>query len=359
MNNCENIGLDVPRKTTAGFKHNWQSLRIACELNSLYDENHGMDLSNFTLWGILHHSNTFWKQCEHYFYGKCFLGISEQNCPNDGTTMLSAYEQYEPYTKINNDNPAWSFEGRLVNLADEIAQRHHDIEDAFIMGILNKKDIIAIFKKHFEDLLEDDDIQNLYLVESKLDSYFLPLISKLIVHFYNKNLINHSASMMRKFMKKYNIKNKTDFAQKYLSVDPDEAEKSIDFPRELKEADKKFKGFLRDTILNSFWVQRMDGKGLYVIKKLFKAYLTNPNQLHDYTIIRAFNMFDTDIKLDANKINKQELGDLRNKLSKTELKNSPEFQSALLRSICDHIAGMTDSFVISEYNKLYGDAPIG
>jgi dGTP triphosphohydrolase len=85
--------------------------------------------------------------------------------------------------------------------------------------------------------------------------------------------------------------------------------------------------------------------------------MTNPKQLHDSTIIAAFSIFEN-INYDMNIMSKMELGEKRNAIGSPSLQMDNSFQMALLRAICDHIAGMTDSFVLSEYSRLYGEAPL-
>jgi len=57
---------------------------------------------------------------------------------------------YDNY--LNSINNYWSFEGLIVALADEIAQRHHDIEDSLQYGVVTRNTIIeklAEFQKLF------------------------------------------------------------------------------------------------------------------------------------------------------------------------------------------------------------------
>lgn len=42
------------------------------------------------------------------------------------------------------DNKNWSFEVFIVTVADEIAQRHHDVEDGIIEGILGKDTFLQV-----------------------------------------------------------------------------------------------------------------------------------------------------------------------------------------------------------------------
>ena len=97
----------------------------------------------------------------------------------------------------------------------------------------------------------------------------------------------------------------------------------------------------------------MDGKGRFIIRRLFKAYITNPRQLHDSTIHFVFSLFKPDNR-PWSQITETDLGNMRNEVDSATLKADPRFLISLLRAICDHIAGMTDNFAVSEYKKLYG-----
>ncbi len=54
---------------------------------------------------------------------------------------------------------------------------------------------------------------------------------------------------------------------------------------------KNLQDFLKNTILKSEIVEKNDGKAAYIIKKLFEAYLTNPHQLPDESLISVWNLF--------------------------------------------------------------------
>lgn len=98
----------------------------------------------------------------------------------------------------------------------------------------------------------------------------------------------------------------------------------------------------------------MDGKAEYIIKKLFKAYLTNPQQLPDQTIVTIINQISPEL-IDDNQqliINKSIA---RDKLKEMFTQRKPELKRVMLRVICDYIAGMTDEYTIRQYEKLYGD----
>ncbi len=59
MNGCRDIygyNKNLP-ENTRGFKHNWQSIRGVTELEKISDRYDGLNLTRYTLWGILNHSS--------------------------------------------------------------------------------------------------------------------------------------------------------------------------------------------------------------------------------------------------------------------------------------------------------------
>lgn len=97
-----------------GFKHNLQALRLLCDLEkgADYPNVRGLNLTKYTLWGIAHHSSL--KQNENPIY----------------KSYLDAIADY------------WSFEGFIVAIADEVAQRHHDIEDSLRYNIIDRETLL-------------------------------------------------------------------------------------------------------------------------------------------------------------------------------------------------------------------------
>ena len=98
----------------------------------------------------------------------------------------------------------------------------------------------------------------------------------------------------------------------------------------------------------------MNAKGQYIIKKLFQAYFTHPQQLPDNIIIQ----YMTDVKQyeSFQKAVQDGIGAVRTKFealySNKNIYGIHE-QIMLMRRICDYIAGMTDHYAIEEYKNLY------
>lgn len=362
MNNCEDYfeSTLLPAEER-GFKHNHQGVRLCCSLERLYPHLRGLNLTNFTLWGIKNHSGLSWKQCEHYAdadadgeNGRCYRKLVSKPCPNNGQLLVDYYKKYDRVccnhgSKIS----AWSFEGHIVAFADEIAQRNHDVQDAYYAEILTQGEIIDAIYEHFGRLLDKVSKRNFEkLKDSK--GYFIPCMSKFLLNFYHDNLISTSRKKLKELAGKYRIVKRKDFLNAYTHIDEKDHANAISFSEGLIAADNKFKQFIRQTILNSFSVQRMDGKGSYIINRLFQAYLRNPKQLHDTTIVYASMLMDNNqAHRKSPEVSKKEIGRLRDQMDRAIRREDRNFYPALMRAISDHISGMTDEFAFSEFSRLY------
>ena len=198
-----------------GFKHNLQSARVLCDLEPGTDGN-GLNLTKFTLWGIIHHSKIKSSDKDYPFY-KHYV------------------EKLENY---------WSFEGYVVAIADEIAQRHHDIEDSLRYNILSTQELIrsldgftlyGINKKNYNSLTKAK--------EGDL-SQFISLFSRFIVNMYVTDLISNSKENLRQICKKYSISCSNDFYRERDSINTTDRETAISLSNDLSDFDKNFKSCL-------------------------------------------------------------------------------------------------------------------
>lgn len=161
MSNCDQLAKfqSSMNREDKGFKHNLQSLRVACDLEHLYGKT-GLNLTNFTLWGIQNHTKSSWGTCGYFNEKekKCLLKIYPKDCNEPNGAQLGFYSKYLTMVKNKyNDKPAWSFEGQVVKEADEIAQRHHDIEDAIFMGIISNNELLDQISSNFEKYFDEED----------------------------------------------------------------------------------------------------------------------------------------------------------------------------------------------------------
>ncbi len=122
---------------TKGFKHNWQGLRVVEDLERISSEYKGLNLTKYTLWGgILNHSSLGKSDCNNLDSNICLYNHKPSEC-NDRKLKYSFYNRYNLQ-----DNEDWTYEAIIVNIADEIAQRHHDVEDGIRAGIIDRYELV-------------------------------------------------------------------------------------------------------------------------------------------------------------------------------------------------------------------------
>lgn len=360
MNNCHNIKMynkELP-KEVKGFKHNWQGIRVVSKL-----EDESLNLTNYTLWGILNHSSKKYKACGYHSESKCNLNHEDAQCLYSGETSLNFYKNdlKDIIHKIDFEN-SWSFEGYIVGIADEIAQRHHDFEDALEYELISIKELVDFLKKSFGDSLSVEYQNKLDNIkdEEKIRAKQLKGISTIIVDTLASDVIESSKRKLDALRETFNINSNEEFydARQKISymMDSKCLNDIISFSDKIQKADDVIKEFLRHMVLNSYKAQRMDGVGKYVIKQLFRAYVDNPQQLPDKTIIALYrNLMSEGGLVDYKADGIISVGKLRNKLEADHNKyfTDNQYKYALLRTICDYLSGMTDRYAMEEHKKLY------
>ncbi len=203
---------------------------------------------------------------------------------------------------INNEKPG--LEAQIANIADEIAYNNHDIDDGLRAGLL---DIESLRECEIVDI----QYENVKKKWQKLDeSHLRHEIIRRMINTVVSDLIETSEALIE-------------------SVDP----KSIDEVRtcgkslikmsEKTEAmHKNLKKYLRDNLYRHERVNNMAENAKQTVNYLFKAYMNDPELLTDNI----------------------------QKVIKSEKVNMDKMKVA--RLIADYVAGMTDRFAFSEYERI-------
>lgn len=339
-------GVAEQYKNLYGYKHNLQSIRCVVEDLESKGMDYGLDLTNYTLWGIMNHSSIKYKKgfvatdcLEPYFYNK-----------------------YMKFCEKESGSGAWSFEALVVAEADEIAQMHHDMEDSIRKHSMTHEKVIKLLNK-LRPLMSTNDSLLLDSLSSQIRSkeFLIAAVSKIIVNTFVSVLIDNSLKNFKSLAEGKS----TDEVFK-LSHTDEEIRYTIgyDLNEEINKQNAKivkdFKDELSSSVLYTYDVQRSDSKGKYIIKNLFEAYYTNPQQLPDSALRNLYKAFlENDVNfvknkeyylVEADELRKELFGVIR----KAREEDYIEQDIILMRTICDYISGMTDSFAISEYEKLYG-----
>ena len=129
-----------------------------------------------------------------------------------------------------------------------------------------------------------------------------------------------------------------------------------------KQFESKEAGFAKEIntrVLSSYDIQVSDAKGAYIVRKLFKALYDTPQQLPDNSVIsyllrtgRYYDRGGIDYLNDIRRT--RGIGYIRKEFSNCYNRNNQDDNILLMRVVCDHIAGMTDTYAIQTYKNLYG-----
>lgn len=333
-----------------GFKHNYQSVRVASILEEEYFEIDGMDLSYQTLEGILKHTGL--KKGE--FELKEFIADEKE---------AKEELRYDLQTEDGKDVCS-TLEGQVVAVADEIAQRGHDLDDALSSGIISVEDFgkYMEFKKMkplkekisplFEQINEIKSKGRKFSDESELLSS--RLVSAIISYFIN-DVIATSRNAMEDYSEKRFIKN-NHMVDKELITLSDQA----------KPISQYLETIITNRIINSPEIALFDNNGAAIINSLFKAYYNDPRLIHKgtqrriYAETRQFTKNVVDFELgnhdvirdEIQKITSYDLSDESETLSHELKEEYKKKRRVLVRNICDFISGMTDTYAINEYKRI-------
>ena len=342
--NIEKSLENAPSSNLFGFKHNLQSIRVAIALEDSYRDdkgnNIGLNLTNYTLWGMLNHSSLNYDK-------------------NDGK-FLNYHQQLLEQCSIGKNSQgklieAWSLEAYIVELADEISQWHHDLEDALRGQAMVKDSILKLVENLSEKELPLEDKAKLDALNSRpiLDRKYITDVSHILVNTLASDIIDNSLKNID-ILKKEIVDKKVSQDEFFLNYDAIyfsiPRNKIISFSKNIRY--NEVKSSIKENVHHSRDVERMNEKGKYIIRKLFEAYSAHPQQLPDGPIIHF--MVELGAYKNIDEAKGTPIGKIRTAFDDC-LKSLTVYQRILLmRRICDHIASMTDRYAIDEYEKLYG-----
>ena len=339
-----------------GFKHNVQSVRMVTALEDSYGI-HGLNLTNYTLWGIEHHSSLAYKPTR--------VNVSSEYL--DPTYRL---KYSKDLSQKDSEEEAWSFEAFVVAQADEIAQWHHDLEDALRSGAMTLKQVCEKLQDELliDDILTDNDrnVLSELCKHNRVHREDLAAISHIVVNNFVTRIIDCSIFNLELLWKKYVLEKGTNVETERINFFRDqkwsseEIKNAIGF-RRLEKDDgkgenihKRFSTIISENIHHSYEVERMNAKGQYIIRKLFQAYFSHPQQLPDPIVVHY--MVSIKEYQSLQEAREHGIGTVRAKFAEFSSNLEAftlEKQIALMRHICDYIAGMTDHYAVEEYGRLY------
>jgi deoxyguanosinetriphosphate triphosphohydrolase, putative len=297
----------------SGFKHNFQGLQVVDNIENSSDEYEGMNLTLAVREGILKHTKrkmNIWLPDEK---GVITKHIDEVK-----------YESLD-LTGINIDKVSFTLEGQVVAIADEIAQCTHDLEDGIRANIIS---IDSVLKMDLVQKIIKEHHINTDKIKITVDAR--NILIKVMVGYLINDVYLASKNKLEEEYKNKEIPKFSDYNDVYT-------DEMIVFSEEIKNLVEKLSNQITKLVLMSQKISQTDSKAEYIIKQLFKAYYTHPQQLPDYILLRYYRKNGKDF----DRINIE--------------KDTPVLRQDIkfYRLICDHIASMTDQYAAREYKKLY------
>ncbi|MFN4226615.1 MAG: deoxyguanosinetriphosphate triphosphohydrolase [Candidatus Ratteibacteria bacterium] len=216
-------------------------------------------------------------------------GIIRHSTSFDVPLIENEYEEFIKYKSP-------TIEAQIVNVADEIAYTCHDLDDGIKSGIISLESVQEV--KIWQEI--EKTIKKQFLNDERHKR-----------HLMIRNLINYLVTDLIEQTKKNLLKIKPQSVDEVRNSDI-----IVENSEEIKIQHYQLRKFLEEKMYNHPKVIRMTEKGGRIIKELFYAYYNEPRQL-PYHIQKKMEKEKREIV------------------------------------ICDYIAGMTDRFALSEYQKLF------
>lgn len=420
MRGDDNLGGKIAKsRNLGGFKHNIHGVRILESIEAKENIGSGLNLTWQVLDGVIKHTGIDKKELEFTIEGNISDVMLERM-----NYLSKKYFDCE-YKKLKFP---MTLEGQIVKISDEIAQRQHDIDDGLRDKDLRisldrmKSELLSLINNMISEPLNekncfiDEQLVNVRELLGRLDSKPIykstanddvELLDKLnfvrsIINFFIRDVT-------LEILKRINLSNtfiKNDTEDKVI------VESIADYSSFGKAINDYIERVINTQIINSYDVNRFDGKAVYIIRQIFKAYYDNPSQMPQYMLkriikeIRAIPLSEecylefkgknrlkiTDISFSKSdkqglkvfidilklefdeviliinderyylKLNKDlrtavELIGFDPRNGKVSEAKICEYISTLnqiyMRNITDHIAGMTDNYAKKEYSQLY------
>jgi dGTPase len=270
-----------------GFKHNYQSVRIV-DLNEKKYDFDGLNLTAPVREGILKHTRL-----------------------RRGHLEFPDFKMDGLYYELDN---ATTLEGQVVGICDEIAQRTHDLEDGIRAGYVTLEKVreLPLIKK----------VEKKYRMElehARDPFLYRNLLIRKLVNYLVTDVLNESLQKMKTF---YELMNRSEFFDTRL----------IWFSEVIDPLQEELDRFIMREIISKAAEKRSDEDAKNTIRALFKLFYQYPNLLPDYRLSKCASEDQQRLVYSGSPEERSTI--------KKELDQNPLFA----RAVCDHIAGMTDSF---------------
>ncbi|MBV1692071.1 dGTPase [Novosphingobium sp. G106] len=324
------VALHYGMRDNGGFEGNGQTLRILSRLESFSDSN-GANLSRRSLLGILKYPapmsevRSSAEDLQPKLLDKTSVvqlinrkACRPPKCYLDAETdvvdwLLEHVSQadrdlFTSWKTVDGDHGETrhkTFDCSIMDLADDISFGVHDLEDALAMGLMGPGDITSMIPEEsclsfLEYLRGREDFGN-----HVYDAFIRVLTGD------QKTRKRNIGRMVTHLITSVQVTTIDEFETPLMRYRVDLPERQKNFLKALKKA-------VKEKVIRSASVQQLEFKGQNMVVAVFDALATDPRSLLPATTRARY-----------------------------EASNDP------MRVICDHIAGMTDGFLLSTYERLF------
>jgi dGTPase len=199
------------------------------------------------------------------------------------------------------DFPRPSVEAQITNLADEITYYSHDLEDGLSHNLITEEQLedITLWKKCADFVREHFPKMNghrfhTYVVRTLIDHEVGDLVTESHRRL-EETKVKHADEARR--------------LEKFV----------VGYSEPLRKANQELRKFLYKNLYYHPEVSGPNQRGCAMIKRVFREYIAHPDKVGERTSERFS-------------------------------------EEGLHRTVCDYVSGMTDRYLIDEYNKLEGKA---
>ena len=290
-----------------GFKHNYQSLRIVDLLERQY-EHPGLNLCDEVREGILKH------------------------------TSLRTDIRYPEVAEegLHLGKPC-HFEGQIVNLADDVAQQIHDLDDG-----LRHRDVEFAEVEKLQVAREVIRRLGDRYVRAESDYLRRAMVTRGITHLMVASIVRESAERLRQWCDRQRIRAHEDFRSARDLVEQD----TISLSPRGRDLYHELRAFVYRRIIAGPAVSLCDDRARRFVKALFRAYHDNPRLMDDHVLARYAKGRGIEL-----------LRDVPLEQLPAEMARHYHGQPAWCRVIADHIGGMTDRYCLREHEKIFTARP--
>ncbi|TCK23511.1 dGTPase [Ancylobacter aquaticus] len=330
------VALNYCMRDHGGFEGNGHTLRILSRLEN-FSEDHGADLTRRTLLGVLKYPVSYKEGAnrervpkmdqvpqsirvidrESCKPPKCYL-----ECERDVVDWIlqplsqldrDKFTAFEPPMKdedgkIKHATPRHkSFDCSIMDVADDIAYGVHDLEDAIAMGLVTERDFrtavteakSGIFLNALKQKYPSESQNNVY------ETFFCSLFGE------GKRRKHYISRLVHHFITNIEIIELKQFDDPLLRFRAALSAPQRDFLNALQ-------ALIVDKVIKSAEVQHLEFKGQKMVISVFEALVSDPKALLPADAYAEFERSNSDVRV-----------------------------------ICDHVAGMTDSFLLKTYDRLF------